>query len=403
MKPYIRFSVLAFLSLTLISSAFANTYYVDGVNGSDNNNCQSATFACKTITHAINLAVSGDTIMVAPATYGGPIVVATNVSIVGAGAANTIITGSGNQEAVVLIPSKSPELVVSLSGVTIQDGVATNFSTTGGTGVLNYGKLTIANSVITRNAAVLAWGGGITNHGLLTINKTTISGNTAQDQGGGIACSSLTSPSMVSMNINNSTIEGNFGGTQGGGIYTQGCPTTIINSTITGNSTSLNLEGDGVGGGIYSFSTVFINNTTISGNSSPTAGGIYVFPKTTTKIQNSILANNAAAGSDGNCFPPESVTSDGYNISSDTSCSFSSLGDMNSTNPMLGPLQNNGGPTMTMEVSSGSPGIDAGNPTGCTDGHGHLLVNDQRGDKRPGDPSLKTGCDIGAYEYQFPK
>ena len=70
---------------------------------------------------------------------------------------------------------------------------------------------------------------------------------------------------------------------------------------------------------------------------------------------------------------------------------------------MLGPLKNNGGSTQTEALLAGSPAIDAGNPAGCTDNVGHLLKVDQRGDKRPGDPRLPTACDIGAYEFQFPK
>jgi len=74
-------------------------------------------------------------------------------------------------------------------------------------------------------------------------------------------------------------------------------------------------------------------------------------------------------------------------------------GDLNNTDPLLGSLQNNGGPTQTMALLSGSPAIDAGNPAGCTDGLGHLLKTDQRGMPRP-DPEDKGGCDMGAYESQ---
>jgi hypothetical protein len=66
---------------------------------------------------------------------------------------------------------------------------------------------------------------------------------------------------------------------------------------------------------------------------------------------------------------------------------------------MLGPLQNNGGPTQTMALPSGSPAIDAGNPNGCTDNKGHLLKTDQRGMPRP-DKEDSGGCDMGAYESQ---
>jgi hypothetical protein len=62
-------------------------------------------------------------------------------------------------------------------------------------------------------------------------------------------------------------------------------------------------------------------------------------------------------------------------------------------------LQNNGGPTQTQALLSGSPAIDAGNPSGCTDGQGHLLKTDQRGMPRR-NPEDTGGCDIGAYERQ---
>ena len=97
------------------------------------------------------------------------------------------------------------------------------------------------------------------------------------------------------------------------------------------------------------------------------------------------------------------MVSNGYNLSSDNSCNnnFHNHGDVNNIDPKLGPLQNNGGPTQTMALLPGSPAIDAGNPSGCTDGLGHLLTTDQRGYpyRRP-DSEEKTGCDMGAFEKQ---
>ena len=67
---------------------------------------------------------------------------------------------------------------------------------------------------------------------------------------------------------------------------------------------------------------------------------------------------------------------------------------------ILGPLQNNGGPTQTHALVAGSPAIDAGNPNGCRDNAGVLLHTDQRGFLRPADGNNDgtSGCDIGAYE-----
>ena len=109
-------------------------------------------------------------------------------------------------------------------------------------------------------------------------------------------------------------------------------------------------------------------------------------------LQNSVIANNF----DSNCT---GVTSNGYNLSSDDSCNFNRSGGMDNTDPLLGPLQNNGGPTFTQALLPGSPAIDAGNPSGCTDSQGHVLKTDQRGMPRP-DKDDSGGCDMGAYERQ---
>jgi hypothetical protein len=114
--------------------------------------------------------------------------------------------------------------------------------------------------------------------------------------------------------------------------------------------------------------------------------------------QNSIFANADGANADENCGSPQPV-SKGYNLSSDGSCGFSSIGDMNNTGPMLGPLQTNGGPTQTMALLYGSPAVDAGNPNGCTNAAGYSLKTDQRGWPRPNREDV-GGCDIGAYEFQ---
>jgi len=105
-------------------------------------------------------------------------------------------------------------------------------------------------------------------------------------------------------------------------------------------------------------------------------------------LQNSIVANSTSGG---NCSRP--MTSDGYSLSSDDTCNFNETGDMNNTDPKLGTLGSHGGPTQTIQLFSGSPAIDAGNPSGCTDGN--LLKTDQRGRPRPDKEDtggLRHGC-----------
>jgi hypothetical protein len=91
-------------------------------------------------------------------------------------------------------------------------------------------------------------------------------------------------------------------------------------------------------------------------------------------LQNSIVTNNQPNGLE--CSG--TITSHGYNLGDDNGCAFDNTGDL-IADPKLGKLGNNGGPTQTIPLLSGSPAIDAGNPRGCTDGLGHLLKTEQRG------------------------
>jgi hypothetical protein len=376
------------LFLAVAPTAVASTtWYVNGVNGSDGNNCLSSTTACKTIGHAITLAASGDSIIVAPATYRENLTISVSLKILGSGATTTIIDGGGTntRKTAVTIPNGNAH--VTLSKMTIRHGRAPR-GTSGG-GINNTGKLSIQNSFLTDNTAESTFGtagkgGGISNGGTLTINNSTLSGNQAGTSaigmayGGGIA-------NVGTLTINNSTLIGNvaYGVGSGGGI-SNGGTLTINNSTLSGNS--------GIdGGGISNAGTLTINNSTLAKNTAFRWGGGI---DGTVTLQNSIVANSPSGG---NCHG--TMTSKGYNLSSDGTCSFNGTGDMNNTNPNLGPLQNNGGPTQTMALLPGSPAIDAGNPTGCTDGLGHLLKTDQRGDPRPNTEDT-GGCDIGAYERQ---
>src|SRR5215467_959329 len=84
-------------------AVFANTRYVNGVTGNDGNSCGSPTTACKTIEHAISLSSSGDSIMVAAATYTEHLTVNLNLNVIGAGARTTIIDGSANGTVVTIL------------------------------------------------------------------------------------------------------------------------------------------------------------------------------------------------------------------------------------------------------------------------------------------------------------
>lgn len=368
------------LSLLLMAALFAvapgatasNTWYANGATGKDSNNCKSPQTACKTIGHAVSLALSGDSIMVAAATYKENLLITFSLTITGSGATTTILDGAAAGTVVTIYSYSNTH--VTLSGLTIQNGSA--FGAGGGiynAGVLTINKISIRGNTAKAGISGAAAGAGIYNdEGTLVVNNSTISGNTAH---GGTICEKACT-----------------GSAQGAGIYnfsyTKQASLTLNNSTLSGNN-AISGKLPSFGGAINGGGSVSINNSTISGNSASGTGGIIG----AATIQNSIVANNPG----GNCAG--SVTSKGYNLSSDDTCNFNGPGDMNSIDPRLGPLQNNGGPTQTMALLPGSLAIDAGNPSGCADGQGHLLKTDQRGQPRP-DKEDAGGCDIGAYERQ---
>jgi CSLREA domain-containing protein len=193
-----------------------------------------------------------------------------------------------------------------------------------------------------------SFGGGISNGGTLTIDSSTVSGNSA----------------------------GAFG--PGGGIFNGGTM-TVNNSTVSGN-------GAGDGGGILNFGTATLTSSTVSGNTAPsTGGGISNFTGASATLKNTIVANSPSGG---DCSGI--ITSDGHNLDSDGTCGLTGTGDLSNTNPLLGPLADNGGPTQTHALLGGSPAIDAGSPD-CPP-----PATDQRGVARP----QGAACDMGAYEHE---
>jgi hypothetical protein len=408
MKQKLTTTLLLALCVPIAS---ATTWYVNGVSGNNGNNCLSPTTACMTIGHAISLAASGDSIIVAAATYTGNLTIGKSLNILGSDATTTIIDGGGTATVVKITNTTAH---VTLSKLTIRNGKAPS-----GGGINNFGSLTLSNSTVSGNWAPIpctipiglvclhmgtASGGGIYNSGALIISNSTISQNHAGSYCNG-PCSAFGGGIYnrgTLMMIKNSTLTGNSAGTAcstsiscavgvGGAFYTSTGTVTLNNSTVTGSTAyRCTTACGGMGGALVNGSgNLAMNNSTVSGNS---AGGI--FNSGTATLQNSIVANNSGKNCGG------TITSHGYNLSSDGSCDFNGTGDLNHTNPLLGPLQNNGGPTQTMALLSGSPAIDAGNPSGCRDSNGNLLKTDQRGMPRPDTEDLGVGCDMGAYERQ---
>jgi hypothetical protein len=247
------------------------------------------------------------------------------------------------------------------------------------------GTVTIANSTLSGNSAISEGGAILNQNGTLTLSNTTVSGNSTEFGGGGIG-------NEATLAIINSTFSGNTA-SFGGGIFNEGT-VTITNSTVSGNSAGgfSNIY-DGRGGGIWNRWTLTLTNSTLSGNSAVNhGGGIYnndVVGNAILKIGDTIL-NAGPSGENIYNEAEGTVTSLGYNLSSDNGGGYlTGTGDRINTDPRLGPLQNNGGPTFTHLPASNSPAIDRGDPT---------LGMDQRGS---GFQRVVNGrVDIGAVEMQ---
>jgi len=356
--------------------------YVATTGNDTDNNCTNSLSPCQTINYTIGQAVIGDAINIAAGTYTGTyssdtsIQLLKSLEIIGAGINLTILDGGGSRQVIY----NPPAITSSLKDLTIQNG---NNPAVQGGGIYSGGTLTLMRVKVTGNSA--QGGGGIMSDSVLTMTDSNVSNNTATGSvapGGGIYINGGIA------NLTNTTISGNIAALYGGGIHIQGGSTVnLTNVTISGN-TAQNTTG---GGAISTGSgTINILNSTIANNHVSVSGSGGITNYATLNIKNSIVAGNDGVQCNG------TVTSQGYNLSSDATCSFTQLSDHPSTNPLLGPLANNGGPTQTHALLTGSPAIDAGTNTGCPS-------TDQRGVTRPIDGDAVAGaiCDIGSYELMY--
>ncbi|MCB0255027.1 MAG: hypothetical protein KDI55_14995 [Anaerolineae bacterium] len=286
--------------------------------------------------------------------------------------ADTTIDGSGQT---VTISGNHSVRVFTNSGFTLNLNeltVANGYAESGG-GIFNDGTLNVNNSIFSGNSTT-GYGGGIRNdHGTLNVNNSIFSGNSSTGLGGGIY-------NNGTVTLSNCTFSGNSA-RGGGGISNNYYGTVeVSNSTFFANSAT------DFGGGLSNLSDVSspmtVNNSTFSGNSASSGGTILVFQGPVT-LRNTIVANSPTGD---NCAGAP-ITDGGGNLSyPDATCPGINA------DPVLGPLQDNGGPTWTMELGEGSAAIDAGDDAICAAAPVNNL--DQRGVTRP----QGAHCDIGSVE-----
>jgi hypothetical protein len=329
------------------------------------------------------------------------IVVNKNVIIRGLGADQTFVqafeTSDGAPDRVFLV-EKGVSVVI--ADLTIRHGDPADKDQNGG-GIRNSGSLTLVNAVITDNQA--NGGGGISNSGDLTLINSTVRDNLADGIAGpGLECGNGGGIQSGNGNlfILDSTISGNEnikGRARGGGIHVGcSCQGVIINSTISGNRAASKAGGDyghghSHGGGIYVAGELLLVNSTITDNYAIGDGGGVLVGKHLNYV-NTIIAGNS--GKRGNCalIADDQIDRDQligtnlYNLVPGGGCAAAYTED-----PLLGPLENNGGATETHAIPVDSPAVDLIPREFCQ------LEYDQRGALRAGGDS--PYCDVGAYEW----
>lgn len=338
---------------------------------------------CATIQYAHDQAVDGDTILIATGVYTENIVLSKDIILVGTDAEATIIDGQ-RQERVIRM-SFNPPLDVAIRHLTLRNGIGGLLTSNGTTlveGSVLYNNAAIADSGLNRD------GGGIYSFGTLSVRDTTIVSNTGLYGGGIYARGSLTmSHSVVSMN------EARSGGIGSGvSIGVVGPSQSYINnSTISQNRGRAAIRVAGAEDSLtLAYSTVVFNQAVTT----TTDPGLLIGNDQTITLTNSIVANNTGHPTSASQCIGVNYVSLGHNISSDDSCNLVATNDFPNTNPLLGLLQDNGGPTWTHAIGPDSPAVDAGSNNDCP-------ATDQRGRVRPfdGDDDSTAVCDIGPYEY----
>jgi len=276
--------------------------------------------------------------------------------------------------------------IATLTNVTVTNNTA--FREGGGL-LFSGGNATIINSVITNNQSY-GLGGGILieSNANVTIMNTTIQNNTAT-VGGGIHVGELFGSNVNSiLAIDGTTIANNMASVAGG--IQIGGQTTLTNTTIAHND----------GGGIAGEGELTLTSSTVANNNGG-YGGVSPPDWSAITISSTILAGNTTSlfphrNSDLMSLYGASVESLGNNLIGDVmnvQLTGATSNDIYGVNARLGPLQNNGGATLTMLPLADSPALDAGSCTGTAD---------QRGQPRTVDlvDVSGTGCDIGAVEVQ---
>jgi CSLREA domain-containing protein len=273
--------------------------------------------------------------------------------------------------------------------------IAANTAPSGGAGLTaHYSRVGISNTKFNLNSSAPNGNGGAIylKDGSLDMSDSSIYKSSAK-KGGAMY---LAQYQESNFNIRNSAIFNN-GADNSGGIYNAG-KLNLINSTLSSNHATA-----GNGGGLTNENQAFLRNVTVTLNTATgDAGGIESLGSGDVNFGNTIIAGNTS----GSPFFPNlkgaTFTSAGYNVIGPPKISTVIWGDLTGNqidvaDPMLNPLANNGGTTLSHLPKLGSPVIDAGSVLLATDQFGSSLPFDQRGLNRV----FGNSVDVGAVELVY--
>ena len=395
----------------------------------------SCTAASCSLRQAVAAAHDGDTVVLpANASHymittagGGPVDVGSAITIRGGGATRSVIDISGGTQGLsvtsagtvtlsgLIVENASQGAVVSTqtSGfLVVEDCLFTDNTSGRGGAILAAGGLQITDSRFISNTADSGPQGGAVDVGAgdTTITDSTFTDNTATGTNSlGGAIFSQGDLTVTGSTIDHNTASASAGCACGGGIAHEGSAALLItDSTIADNAASSTNPFAGVfGGGLWLADTSIvpdaISSSTIAGNSTvgssagvTNGGNLLNGDSTAPQVEGTIIAGGSATGGNADCSG-NALDSQGYNLEQLDQCGLDSTTDLPDTDPQLGPLAANGGPTETMALTLNSQAVDHIPASVSTICQG---ATDQRGVTRP----QPTGgmCDVGAYELTQP-
>jgi hypothetical protein len=313
----------------------------------------------------------------------GPLVLSKNLTIDGIDASGLTLSGGGADRVLII----NAGATLGVSDLTVADGYGWQLAG----GILNNGSLTLDHVTVTNNTMATSggefWqgGGGIYNGdgATLLLMDSTVANNTAGWSGGGIFSFFNTSTTVV-----RSTISGNVSNDVGGGFRLLG-NAEIVNSTISGNQAT-----GWYGGAMFVTDGIAnLTHTTVANNVSPAWAPADLFVGTFGDSSATLtLTNTLVTSAQDNCFFAPwgagvvTLMADHNNVLTDATC-FPGGSDLVVADPGIGPLADNGGPTLTHALLAGSPAMDFADAAVCP-------ATDQRGVARP----QGAGCDTGSFE-----